>query len=135
MSTNFNDVGRVGRDAQTRYTQSGKPVTGWPLAVDSGYGDNKQTLWIDCSAWGERWEKVAPYIVKGSQVQVQGELGTREHEGKTYITLRVSDLKLIGGRGDGQTGGNHVSSKPSSRKEEVKSSASSPDFEDDDIPF
>jgi single-strand DNA-binding protein len=124
MSINFNDVGRVGKDAETRYTQAGKPVTGWSLAVDSGYGDNKQTLWFDCSAWGERWNKVAPYIVKGAQVQVQGELGTREHDGKTYLTVRVSDLKLVGGRGES-----------SGRGKESKPRPSETDMMDDDIPF
>lgn len=93
---NFTDVGRLGRDAVTRYTQSGKSVTGFALAVDSGYGDNKQTLWFDCSAWGERWEKVAPYLVKGTQVMVQGELGKREHDGKTYDTVKVAEIKLVG---------------------------------------
>lgn len=91
-------VGRIGKDAVTRYTQAGKPVTGWSLAVDKGWGQNKQTIWLDCSAWGERYEKLSQYIVKGSQLGVTGELGTREYEGKTYVTLDVRDVTLLGGR-------------------------------------
>ena len=91
---NFSDTGRIGRDAVTREA-GGKPVTNFALAVDSGYGDRKQTLWFDCSAWGERYTKLAPYLLKGSQVQVAGELGTREHEGKTYLTLRIAEIKLL----------------------------------------
>lgn len=95
----FNVIGRVGnKDAVTRFTQGGKAVTGWSLAVDSGWGDKKQTLWIDCNAWGERYEKLAQYIVKGAQLGVTGELGTREYEGKTYLTLEVRDVTLLGGR-------------------------------------
>jgi single-strand DNA-binding protein len=94
----FNAIGRVGKDAQTRFTQGGEPVTGWSLAVDSGYGDKKQTLWLDCSLWGKRGEKVAEYITKGSQLGVSGELGSREHDGKTYLTLRVGEVSLIGGK-------------------------------------
>ena len=97
---NFNAIGRVGKDAQTRFTQGGEPVTGWSLAVDSGYGDKKQTLWLDCSLWGKRGEKVAEFITKGSQLGVTGELGSREHDGKTYLTLRVAEVSLIGGRQD-----------------------------------
>lgn len=91
----FNAIGRIGKDAATRYTAAGKPVTGWSLAVDSGWGDKKQTLWLDCSLWGDRGEKVAPYILKGAQLGVTGSLGTREHEGKTYLTLEVRDVTLI----------------------------------------
>lgn len=116
-------IGRVGKDALTRFTQGGEPVTGWSLAVDSGYGDKKQTLWLDCSLWGKRGEKVAEYITKGSQLGVSGELGTREHDGKTYLTLRVGEVSLIGGKPQGE---------PKPQRQESQSSAP---FRDDDIPF
>ena len=83
--------GRVGKDAVTRATPSGKVVTGFSLAVDVGWGERKSTVWIDCALWGERGEKLARHLVKGSQPTVSGELGTREHEGKTYITLNVRE--------------------------------------------
>lgn len=95
-------IGRIGRDAVTRYTQAGKPVTGWSLAVDTGWGDNKTTLWLDCNLWGDRGDKLAQYITKGAQLGVTGELGTREHDGKTYITLNVRDVTLVGGKPEGQ---------------------------------
>ena len=95
-------IGRVGRDAEVRYTQSGKTVMGWSLAVDSGYGDKKTTIWLDCSLWGERGGKLAEYVKKGSQLGVVGELGTREHDGKTYLTLNVHDVTLIGGKRDAE---------------------------------
>ena len=99
-------IGRVGaKDAITRFTQAGKPVTGWSIAVDSGFGDNKQTLWIDCNWWGERSQKVAEYIRKGDRIGVSGELGTREHEGKTYLTLRVAEVTLCGNKPEGESGG------------------------------
>ena len=98
---NYNVIGRVGKDAVTRQAGS-EPVTGLSLAVDSGYGDKKQTLWLDCSLWGKRGEKVAQYITKGSQLGVSGELGTREHDGKTYLTLRVGEVSLIGGKPQGE---------------------------------
>ncbi len=120
---NFNDTGRIGRDAVTRTTQSAKQVTGFALAVDSGYGDNKQTLWLDCSGWGERYAKLAPHLLKGSQVHVVGELGTREHEGKTYITVRVADIRLLGSKPAG------AAPKPAPANP-VRS-----DGFDDDIPF
>lgn len=90
----FNGIGRIGRDAVVRQA-GGKSVTGWALAIDSGYGDRKQTVWMDCSLWGDRGEKLAEYIRKGDRLGVTGELGTREHDGKTYVTLKVLDVTLL----------------------------------------
>ncbi|MHB1799330.1 MAG: single-stranded DNA-binding protein [Vulcanimicrobiaceae bacterium] len=123
---NFSDTGRIGRDAVTREA-GGKPVTNFALAVDSGYGDRKQTLWFDCSAWGERYTKLAPYLLKGSQVQVAGELGTREHEGNTYFTLRVADVRLVGQKPE-------TTAAPKPKPAPVKAPATD-GFEDDDIPY
>lgn len=93
-------TGRLGKDCRIG-NAGGTAVCNFPLAVDSGYGDKKQTLWFDCSLWGKRAESgLTGYLKKGQQVAVTGELGTREYEGKTYLTLRVADLDLIGGRDD-----------------------------------
>jgi len=100
---NFSAVGRIGRDAVTRFTQGGKAVTGWALAVDKGFGDNKQTVWLDCSWWGERGQKVADFIKKGDRLAVVGEIGTREHEGKTYVTLDIREVTLLGEKKEGTT--------------------------------
>lgn len=125
----LNAIGRVGRDAVTRHTHAGKSVTGWSLAVDHGWGDNKQTVWLDCSLWGDRGERLAQYITKGSQLGVTGEIGTREHDGKTYVTLNVRDVTLVGGRGEG--GGRAQS--PAQRQAPQQSAGD--DFPDDAIPF
>ena len=128
----FNCIGRVGKDAVERFTQGGKPVTGWSLAVDNGFGDNKQTIWLDCSWWGERAGKVAQYITKGSQLGVTGELGTREHDGKTYITLNVRDVSLVGGKSDAAPGS---SRQPAQRREPAPAPADVPFDDDANIPF
>lgn len=135
---NYNAIGRVGRDAVTRYTQAGKPVTGWALAVDKGWGDNKQTVWLDCSLWGERGEKLAQHITKGSQLGVTGEIGTREHDGKTYVTLDVRDVTLVGGKQEGNGGINQHAQRPARQQQAPAQQQSAPpmdDFVEDDIPW
>lgn len=101
-------AGNIGKDAEVRVAGQGK-VTGWTVAVDDGWGDNKRTLWIDCNWWGARGEKVAQYIRKGGKITVSGEMSTREHNDKTYITLNVSDVTLQskseGGYDSGPSGG------------------------------
>jgi single-strand DNA-binding protein len=46
--------------------------------------------------WGVRAEKVAPYLKKGGRVAAVGTLTTREHDGKTYVELDVTELELLG---------------------------------------
>jgi single-strand DNA-binding protein len=63
-------MGRLGRDAEIRYTADGTPVA--KLAMAYNYGkpgqDGKRPVqWIDASLWGKRAESLAPYMTKGSQ--------------------------------------------------------------------
>ena len=104
----FTAVGRIGRDAEVRSTQNGTSVAGFSLAVDVGFGDKKSTLWCDASIWGKRAEGGLPqYLVKGQQVAVSGEIGTREFQKRDStpgfaVTLRVNEIDLVGGDGQRQ---------------------------------
>ena len=124
---NCSFIGRVGRNAESRHTQGGNQVLNWSMAVDSGYGDNKTTIWLDCALWGERGGKLAQYILKGHLLEAHGELGTREHEGKTYLTLRVVDVTLIHPREGAQD------NRPAPHQA-ARATPAAPDM-DDDIPF
>ena len=130
---NFKDVCRIGKDAVTRFTQGGKSVTGFSAAFDTGWGDNKKVHWLDVSGWGERYEKVAQYLTKGSQVLIEGDIGTREHDGKTYLTLTLSDLKLIGAKQEGQGGGSGERQRPQRQQQAPVNPVD--DFDDSSIPF
>ena len=92
-------AGTIGRDAEVR-SAGDRRVTGWSVAVDDGWGDKKTTLWFDCNLWGPRGEKLAGYLTKGGKVTVAGSLSTREHNGKTYLAVDVSDVTLQGGKGE-----------------------------------
>lgn len=90
-------AGNVGKDAAVRTTQGGDKVTGWSVAVEDRNGQEKRTLWFDCTLWGKRGEALAQHLTKGTKVAVAGELSTRDHEGKTYLTVRVEQVTLMGG--------------------------------------
>jgi single-strand DNA-binding protein len=94
---NLTIAGRLTKDAETR-DAGGSRVTGFSVAVDNWDGKTKGTLFFDASMWGDRGEKVAPHLTKGTPVTVSGDLGTREHNGKTYLTIRVADVTLQGGK-------------------------------------
>ena len=116
-------VGRLGKDCRVA-TAGSTPVCNFTVAVDVGFGERKQTLWWDCALWGKRAEgKLPDYLTKGQQVAVSGEPGTREYEGKTYLTLRVQELTLCGST---QSGAQDTQSG--------QQPAGDPGFADDDIP-
>jgi len=113
-------AGNIGKDAVTRTTGNGDKVTSWSVAVEERNGQDKRSLWFDCNLWGARGEKLAQYLTKGSKVAVAGEMSTREHEGKTYLTIRADQITLLGG---GQ------------ERNEQRSAPAQRNAMDDEIPF
>lgn len=99
-------AGNIGKDAVTRTTQSNEQVTSWSVAVEERNGQEKRTIWFDCSLWGKRGTLLSQYMTKGSRVAVSGDLSTREHEGRTYLTVRANEVTLLGG-GERRDDGGH----------------------------
>lgn len=117
-------IGRLGRDAELRHTNTNVPVITFSLASESGYGQNKQTEWFDCSLFGKQAETLDAYLKKGKQVAVSGSFSTYKSEkGNVYIKVRTNDIKLLGGNTEAQG---------SNAKDNNKTSG---EFNDDDIPF
>jgi len=143
-------IGHLGRDAETRYTPSGVPVTRFTLATnrrvkDASTGEWKdETDWHNITVW--RQENLAQYLTKGKQVYVEGRLQTRSYDDresgqKRYITEVVADeIFLLGSRGD--AGGESFDSSaraaaaPKPRPEPSAEEADlSGNITDDDVPF
>jgi single-strand DNA-binding protein len=94
---NLTIAGRLTKDAATRDVGTDK-VTAFSVAVDDRAGKEKTTKFFECSLWGKRGETLAQYLTKGSSVAVSGDFGTREYDGKTYLTLRAEQVTLLGGK-------------------------------------
>lgn len=73
-------TGRLAKDPEVRYTQSGKAVANFALAVDRGYGEKKQTSWIPCVAWNKTAETIGNTLSKGRKIAVEGEWTQRDWE-------------------------------------------------------
>ena len=58
-------LARVGNDPEVKYTTAGKPLMEVSLACNYGQKKDNKTQWIKATMWGERAEKVKPYITKG----------------------------------------------------------------------
>lgn len=93
-------TGNLGKDCR-KGTAGSTAVLNFSVAVKAGFGDKAQTIWVDVALFGKQAEsRLSEYLLKGQQVAVSGEMGTREHEGKTYITLKANSVDLIGGKSD-----------------------------------
>lgn len=88
-------IGNVTRDAEMRNTQSGHSVLSFSVAVNNRR--TEETTFVDCSLWGKLGSSIEPYMKKGQKVFVQGDFGTREYNGKTYITCNADKVELVGG--------------------------------------
>lgn len=86
-------TGRIGGDAEQR--QAGNDtVTSFNMAVDQGYGDRKTSNWFRVSIWGKKGAGAAPYMLKGGQVTVVGELEIGEYNGRPQYNVRAYDFTL-----------------------------------------
>ena len=134
--------GHIGRDCDVRHTNNATPVANFPLGVNVGYGQNQQTLWVDCALFGKRAEGNLPqYLVKGAAVVVDGELNQRvyqKQDGTTgaAVTLNVQGLDLAGGsQGQGQQSQPQQSQSQSAQQSTGQQQQIPADDFDDDIPF
>lgn len=131
-------AGNIGKDATMRQAGSDS-VCSFGVASESKVKGQKVTTWVDCSVWGKRGEALVQHLTKGSRVTVVGELSTREHNGKTYLSVRVSEIALMGGGnrngGSGGGSGDSGSSKGGGGYDDADYGGGNKDANGDDLPF
>jgi single-strand DNA-binding protein len=127
----LNAIGYLARDAETRFTPKGDPVISFSIALKSGYGEHEKTTWLSCSAFGKRYENLAQYLIKGTQVGVQGEISLDTYTGKdglekTSLNVRVGDITLLG---------KSTQREPQTAEPQKQKPINSMDDIDDEVPF
>ncbi|MBI4902802.1 MAG: single-stranded DNA-binding protein [Acidobacteria bacterium] len=154
-------LGNLGKDAETKFTQSGIARTTFSIATTRRLKDPQSGEWRDETDWHNvvlwRSENVANYLTKGKSVYIEGRLHSRSYDdkdgNKKYVTEVVAeDLILLGGRGEGGGGGmdaggardrdNMVSmprsampAKPSAPSSSAEPPSYSDVVDDSDVPF
>ncbi len=131
-----NFIGRVGRDPETRYSQSGDAITNITLAVDDSYKDKSgakvdKCEWVNVTFYRELAEIAGEYLVKGRLVYVSGKIETRKYTDKNGVekystSIIANSMQMLGSKQ-----GN------SEQSERTKTETQSGGFNDmdDDIPF
>ena len=124
----FVGIGRLTRDPEVRYTQSGKACAKFTLAIDrrkSGDG-NPQADFISCVAWEKTAEVISQYCTKGQKIAVEGRIQTRSYDANDGMKRCVTEIVVQSMEFCDSKGGQQLS--------DAKEFAGAP-VPDEDIPF
>jgi len=140
-------VGRLTKDAELRYLQSGDPILGFSVATDRGVKKGgewvKEPSYWTCSLWGKRGESLAQYMTKGTQVAVSGEAYSdnweKDNVKHTKVKINVHEVQLLGKKDtstkqESPKGDIGYGTEPASKTHATVPSSDS-DMFTDDIPF
>lgn len=95
-------IGRLGKDVELRYTQSGVPIASMSIATDESYTDKdgskvERTEWHRVSVFQKGAENCAQFLGKGSLVYVEGSLQTRkwqDQQGQDRYTTEIKAQRV-----------------------------------------
>lgn len=139
-------IGRLTKDPDLRYTQSGTAVASFTLAVNRRFANQngeREADFINCVAWQKAAEFVANYFTKGQQMALEGRLQVRSYDGddgkRRWVTeVVVEQMEFVGSKNDNKdnsgngnsSGGTHSGSSSSYEGlgQEVM-------FDDNELPF
>lgn len=141
-----NLIGRLVRDPELKYSQSGMAILKFTVAVDrklskdkreEAQANNQPTAdFISCTAFGKTAEVIANYHGKGSQIAVEGRIqtGSYEKDGRTIYTtdVLVNSITFVGSKNNNSGGGNYQNSN--SDADDYSDEGFFP-VDNDDIPF
>jgi len=104
-------LGRLGRDPEVRYAQSGTTVATLNLATDERRPDGSggwknETEWHRVVLFGKQADLAKQYLTKGREVLIEGSLRTRQwqdQQGQKRWTTEIvcQNMRFVGGRGAG----------------------------------
>jgi single-strand DNA-binding protein len=115
----FIGIGRITKDIELAYTQDGKAVAKYTLAIN-GYND--KTDFLNCVTWNKQAENLKKYCGKGSQIAVEGRVSVRNYENKegkkVYVTeIITNNIMFLDSKKDGQAPVEEVKPKVENKEE------------------
>jgi len=88
-------IGNLTRDPELRYTPDGTPVASFTIAVNRPFINRegeREADFIPIVVWRKRAETCSEYLMKGSQVAVEGRLQVRSYEDKNGVRKWVTEV-------------------------------------------
>lgn len=135
--------GNLTRDVEMRVTASGLAVAGFTVAVnekrknaEGEYVDSP--VFVKCSLFGTRAEKLSKYLLKGTKVTIDGKLRysqwVKDDEKRHELSVIVDQLEFSGGKRE-QTGDAQATPYEPSHAAPAPVPEPELDLYDEDIPF
>lgn len=102
-------VGRLTRDAELKYTNSGAAICKFSLAINRRRKNGEEWVdeanFFDITLFGRQGESLSRYLQKGKQVAVQGELRQERWEqdgqSRSKVGIYANNIQLLGGNASG----------------------------------
>jgi len=139
-------VGRLTRNAELKYTNSGSAVSRFGIAVNQRRKKDDQWVdeahFFDVVVWGKTAESLNQYLLKGKQVGVEGQLRQdrweQEGQSRSKVEIVATNIQLLGsggGGGGGRPGGPGAEQRPGGSEGGPEAGPPGGDHFEDDIPF
>jgi len=149
MINNTTLTGRLTRDIDLKYTQSGTAVGTFSLAVDRQFrsaNGERETDFINCVIWRKGAENLSQFTHKGSLIGVDGHIQTRNYENnqgqKVYVTeVVVENFALLeprdkdAGQSSTRTSQAPRQQTPANPVDQLADNGTAVEISDDDLPF
>ena len=148
-------IGNLGKDPEVRHLESGVGVANFSLATSETYKDRKtgervsQTEWHNVVLWRGLADVAEKYLKKGDKIYIEGKLRTRswqDQQGNNRYTTEIiaDNMTMLGKATDRNTVDSESSNTPQPKEntpnsenktEKLSEEFSSPEDENDDLPF
>ncbi|GAO99858.1 single-stranded DNA-binding protein [Fructobacillus ficulneus] len=134
-------IGRMTRDVELRYTQSGVAVGSFSLAVNRAFKNNdgeREADFINAVIWRKSAENLANFTGKGAMVAIEGRLQTRNYENnsgqRVYVTeVVVDNFSLLENKAEAEK--RRAENESSQHTQQTAVNNTEIDISDDDLPF
>lgn len=96
-------IGNLVKDVDLRYTKQSTPVASYTIAINTRYGENQETDYVNITTWGKSGEFVSKYFKKGQPIAITGRLKNKNYEdshGVKHYGMEVitEEIEFVGGK-------------------------------------
>ncbi len=131
-------IGRLTRDPELKFGQSGKAYAKFALAVDNPF-KKEEPDFINCTAFGKTAELIGEYLRKGRKAGVTGSLKMNKYEvngeKRTSYDVVVDRVEFLEARGEGSSEGGSYAPSTEGTPKVASQKSEDVNFDDDEFPF
>lgn len=98
-----NLIGNLTKDPELRYTKNNIAVASYTIAINTRYGEQQETNYINITTWGKSGEFIKKYFTKGQAIAITGRLKNKNYEdsqGVKHYGMEVitEEIEFVGAK-------------------------------------